>query len=76
MSNSKITKDGWTRDFDIIGGNLRAAENEAAAYVEGILAMAPADGKYKIEVEEHDDWVRVTIQKETDDPLTSITSAP
>ena len=63
MSNTKITMDGWTRDFDITGGDLKAAEAEASAYVDGLNDGAP--GEFEIELAEHEDWITVTVRKKT-----------
>lgn len=66
MSNTKITRDGWTRDFDICGGNLNAASAEASAYVDGLNDGAP--GEFEIDYEEHDDWITVTVRKKPATP--------
>ena len=66
MTNSKITSDGWTRDFDITGGDLKAAEAEASAYVDGLKDGAP--GEFEINVEECEDWITVTVRKKTSTP--------
>ena len=60
MSDTKITDDGWTRDFWFRGRDEKDVEAEVSAYEDGILDAAPSE--YEVEMEYHDDRICVIVR--------------
>jgi hypothetical protein len=61
MSNTKITDDGWTRDFHFHGRDEKDVDELASTYIEGLEDGAP--GEYECEREYNGDWIRVVVRK-------------
>lgn len=61
MSGTKVTEDGWTREFQAHGREMDEVEAEARAYEEGLHDGAP--GKYEVEWDDSDWGIELTVRE-------------